>query len=347
MTPDQPGYMAHQVIGGIAAVFFLVVVVVVLWYGILAVVAIVGVVRQLWRPDGRAEARKDLAEFRKDLGELRQHRAQRKADGRDKRSRPAARVLEDRFHTWPQIYQGGTATQPLVTLKARYASPASVKTGRRLAAPAAVLLFVWMERVETVPVLGDDSLWWQVNFGRLFVCAALAFIAFYALRELLFPRLFWGRPLLMRFEDGGITWGSGPRWLKGLQFWRADPRGLVLPGEPRQAEKVPRHRKAQAELEANEQRRAQRLKPRRTFYQRASEVLIFAGPDFESWRPVAELADDPTAQWAHRLASAINAADELALSLLPKKAAATEAPRSALPLPVRRPEAPEPGGLLE
>lgn len=275
-----------------------------------------------------------------------------KAEPEPARAALGRRVLQDRFRTWPRVYQGGTDARPVVTLKARFPSPGSVKTDRFVAALAALVLFMWTERRATAWVPGDDSAWWQANIGPLFWCAVFAFVAFLVMRWL-FPRLLWRipgwqRPLVMRFEGGGITWGRGPRWLKELQFWRVDPRGLVRPGEMRHAEGSPGHRKAEAEAEANAERRARRLKPKPVFYQHASEVLMFVGADLESWREVAELADDPQGQWAKRLASAINEADKLALSLLPKEAAA-ETPRPVLlvPVPGRRPESPESGGLLE
>jgi len=260
------------------------------------------------------------------------------------------RVLQDRFRTWPRIYQGGTKARPVVTLKARYASPQSVKSARLWAAIAAVALFVWMERRATAWVPGDDSAWFQANIGPLFWCAVFAFIAFLIFRAL-FPHVLWRvpgfeSPLVMRFEGGRITWGLGPRWLKAWQFWRADPRGYVAPLEPRHAEKLPFHRKAQAMADLNADRQARRLKPKPDFYRTASEVVMFVGPDLESWRPVAELAADPTAQWASRLASAINAADQLALSLLPRQEAEPRARPEPGPIPSRRPD-PEPGGLLE
>ena len=130
----------------------------------------------------------------------------------------------------------------------------------------------------------------------------------------------------MTFQGGGIAWGPAasllhPSWLNKLQVWRVDPRGVVLPGEQRNGrfQKFFPHRKAADEQRKDDKRRQKRAqqgkkpKDEPLFYQQCSEVLIlFIGPDLESWRPVAEIAFDEQGQWAARLASAVKAADDLA-----------------------------------
>lgn len=266
--------------------------------------------------------------------------------------RPGRRILQDRFPSWPKIYVGGSAARPVVTLVARHASPQSMKSARLMALGSAALFGLWIVTQSALPVPGDDAAWLQANVGPVLggvIGGALSILVFrFVYRHVLWRVPLLSYPLVMRFADGGIRW-------KGQQRGLFNPKrkGRVLPGEVRAAERIVPHRQAGQELRGNDERRRRGFKPKPMFFQQCSEVIMFVGPDRETYRPVAELANDEQGQWAHGLASAIYAADALALSLLPRQDAA-EAPRRTapvLPAPVMplqgRAEPEEPGGLLE
>ena len=170
------------------------------------------------------------------------------------------RVLQDRFRTWPQIYLAGTETEPVVTLKARYRSPASVRRASAYAVvPVMVLGGLGISQLQVPPPYGVT--WWEQNWLAVAICGGIAFVVGLVLEKLF--RLMPGPPLEMTFQGGGIAWGRAaslldPRWLDKLQFWRADPRGVVLAGEQRKAEKYFPHRKAADEQRKDDKRRQKR-----------------------------------------------------------------------------------------
>ena len=325
MTADQPGFIAHQVFGGIAAVVFLVVVLAVLWYGAMFVIAIAGAAGRLRRPDSRAAMRKELAEFRTDFAE-----ARRRAKARGKR-----RVRLAGFDKWPSVYRtGGRDDAPQILLEARYASPASMKVAKVWAVIAAVLFGFWLANRLSLSERAAEGGWiGAVLWGAL--ASLLSFFVWLAL----FRRTLWRfsmLPLRMTFWQGGIEWKGEAQARKRFGFGGAD---LVKPGEKWNPEVRP-HRLAAQELRENQKRQQQGLKPKRMYYQQCSEVVIFAGPGLPRTLTVAELAEDEQGDKARALVAAIIAAFGLSIGAGPEHglvdtAQPVEEP-DALPAPATR-----------